>query len=309
MFGKTEFVMMWVTNTFVLLWIMCIYMCRGSGVWYSHRNLSSGENLWQGQWQKQNIDCQRTHWLHIPKTSSMFCLSIQHTCCPAKYEKLTAGVTTEILEKALLPIPPPDAEDMGFNSSFCYEFYRAGHPPLDCKFAGPVDHSELEHVSLKQEMAMAIIREPKSRVISAYLDNLHREGFPFHHEYLALKAKLDTIDRTENLSVVEGNIKKAQLYANHPYLKGLQVKLLISNPHQDFTKTNDIPMLETLVDQAIAKLRQFFFVGVFDEYVRSIKLFHELANVGKYGNTVTPVLEPIAPIFLLQWKCYFDNML
>ena len=243
----------------------------------------SEEKLWEGVWQKQSIDCKHTYWLHLPKTSSMFCLSIQHACCPAKYEELTAGVTTEKLTKSVITYRNADAETMGYNSSFCYHFYRAGHPTLECEFAGPVDHRPLlSRTDLRQEMGMAIIREPKSRAISAFMDGIHKEGFPHRPDYWALRAQFDLMDKNKSVPALENTILKAQMYANHPLLKGLQIKLLIGDPIVDFTKTNDIPKLEEMLKLAIERLRQFFFVGIFDEYVRSMKLFHALANVGKF---------------------------
>ena len=70
------------------------------------------------------------------------------------------------------------------------------------------------------------------------------------------------------------------MYADHPELIGIQVKQLLGGKMIDFSDKDD-PKLEGYVDLAIDRLKQFFFVGVFDEYVRSIKLFHALANVGK----------------------------
>ena len=263
------------TTTALALYLFVIFTRFISG---------SAKKLWEGVWQKQSINCKLTHWLHLPKTSSMFCLSIQHACCPTQYEELTAGVTKEELAKSLVVYKPKGstAENMGFNSSYCYHFYREGHPNLDCKFAGPTDHDPLySFINMKQEMGMTIVREPKSRVISAYLDNVHKEGF-HRFDYWNLRVKLDAIDKNTSISAEEKDIEKCLVYTSHPLLKGLQIKLLTGGGVVDFTKTDDVPMLEKLLSQAIDRLRQFFFVGVFDEYIRSMKLFHELANVGKY---------------------------
>ena len=242
------------------------------------------ELLWNSTWKNQTIDCGLTHWTHIPKTSSMFCLSVQHTCCPVKYEQLTAGITISMLAHSVSTPQARKASQFlfGYNSSFCYNFYSNGYAPLDCKFSGRTDHVPLSAtVDLKKEMGLAIIREPKSRVVSAFLDAVHGEGFHNKSEYWLMREKMKLIEADKNLTTAQKNLLNCQMYASHPFLLGIQVKQLTGGQIIDFSNKDD-SKLEGYVDQAIDRLRQFFFVGVFDEYIRSMKLFHELANVGKF---------------------------
>ena len=202
-----------------------------------------------------------------------------------KYDELTAGITYLMLAHS---VSTPDARKasqflFGYNSSFCYGFYRNGYEPINCKFAGRSEHYPLsDSTNLKQEMGLAIIREPKSRVISAYLDGIHVEGFHNRLEHTALKRRiLNITTASHNMSSMETKLLQCQMYANYKFLLGFQVKMLVGGKVVDFTSKGNIPALERTVDQAIDKLKQFFFVGVFDEYIRSMKLFHALANVGK----------------------------
>ena len=114
------------------------------------------------------------------------------------------------------------------------------------------------------------------------MDAVHSEGFHNRTAYWQIRDQIKALDANKSLRPERKMLLQCQLYANHPYLLGLQVKQLIGGKIVDFSKTDNIPKLDALVDKAIARLGQFFFVGVFDEYVRSMKLFHHLAKVGKY---------------------------
>ena len=74
------------------------------------------------------------------------------------------------------------------------------------------------------------------------------------------------------------------MYVYHRDFYGHQVKMLLGLPHLDLSVYN-ATLLHEVVDKAVDRLRRFFFVGVFEEYARSLHLFHTLANVGKHTHS------------------------
>ena len=132
---------------------------------------------------------------------------------------------------------------------------------------------------------MVVIREPKGRVISALLDGVHIEGIRDITHALELRKTILEVDRNSSLTKELKLIRKAEMYVYHRDLYGHQVKMLLGLPHLDLSVYNET-LLHEVVDKAVDRLRRFFFVGVFEEYARSLHLFHALANVGKHTHSV-----------------------
>lgn len=167
-----------------------------------------------------------------------------------------------------------------FESHFCYKFTRRGHPPLNCSFAGRAEHIPLNpDISLTNKMGIMIVREPKSRLISAFLDGVHLDGFDDYAAGSKLRTLILNMDRNKSLRRQERLLMQAQIYANQSVLYGHQVKMLLGGFGLDLSVRNETMMLQ-LVDRAVQRMRQFFFVGVFEQYTRSLQLFHELAHKG-----------------------------
>ena len=249
---------------------------------FNVENVNAQEKLWNSVWQGQNIDCTKTHWMHTAKTASTFCLAIQHVCCPTEFEHLTEGVHTQMLTYAYGSPRNRTLAPFRYDTQYCFKFIRDGYPKLECKFAGRPEHIPLyPQDDLQKLMGMVVIREPKGRVISALLDGVHIEGIRDIAHAIELRKTILEVDRNSSLTKELKLIRKAEMYVYHRDLYGHQVKMLLGLPHLDLSVYNET-LLHEVVDKAVDRLRRFFFVGVFEEYVRSLHLFHALANVGKH---------------------------
>lgn len=240
------------------------------------------DQIWNSTWAKQSIDCQRTNWIHTAKTGSTFCLAIQHVCCPDAFQTLTGGITTEMLSYAFGSPQNRSRAGFRYDSQYCYKFLRDGYAPINCTFAGRPEHLPLHpKTDLTQRMSFLIVREPKSRIISAFLDGVHLEGFTNRSAGYEMRFMFNDMNKDKQLSREEKLLRQARMYAHHHALYGHQVKMLLGLPVVDLSKPHPRHIKAT-VALAVERMRQFFFVGIFDEYARSLRLFHELANVGEY---------------------------
>lgn len=168
-----------------------------------------------------------------------------------------------------------------FNEHYCYKFERTGYEPLNCTFAGRPDHIPLyRRDDLTKLMGLLMVREPKSRIISAFLDNVHIEGFANRTSGREMKDKLIAMDLEKDVPHEVNLLKKAQMYVHHHALYGHQVKMLLGLPVLDLSQPRT-KHIEAVVARAVDRMTNFFFVGIFDEYARSLKVFHEMANVGE----------------------------
>lgn len=168
-----------------------------------------------------------------------------------------------------------------FDSQYCYKFIRDGYEPIKCTFAGRPEHVPLRpSVDLTTVMGLLIVREPKSRIISAFLDGYHLEGFVNRTLGYEMRQEFNQIDRGNQSTREQKLLKKAQMYAYHHALYGHQVKMLLGLPIIDLSKPTPAHV-EEVVALAVQRMKQYFFVGIFDEYARSLRVFHELANVGE----------------------------
>jgi hypothetical protein len=239
--------------------------------------------LWDNIWKNKEIDCTKTRWIHSAKTSSMFCLAIQHACCPSAFEKLTEGISMSMLQH-VFPDPhhtPPDTP-FSYESQYCYRFHRKGYKDLQCTFAGQVEHAPLlESIDMKEHMGMIFVREPKSRVISAFLDGYNFEGYFNRTMGHSMRDEFQKMDMQPNVTRKENMLRKFEIFANKPTFKGYQTKLLLNKIEIDLSVYNET-LVDSLVMEAKKKLRQFFFVGDFAQYARSVQVFHSLAHPGKY---------------------------
>ena len=184
----------------------------------------------------QGLDCTMDHWIHIPKTGSTFCLSLQHVCCREGFEVMTTGITTADIDSEL---HKPNAQrEFDYKSAFCYLFNRKGYPPLltipnihDKHAWEPYDpkrcrvSSRPEHIPLNadpaesMEHAIVLIREPKARIISAFLDGQHHEGIkgPQWEEF-----KEKHLKNVSDPDPMKHKLKLATAFAHHPDLYGEQ---------------------------------------------------------------------------------------
>ncbi len=125
---------------------------------------------------------------------------------------------------------------------------------------------------------VAIFREPKSRVISAFLDGAHHEGMDVT-AYEILRANLSQSPGQSNSSI----LNRLRTYASHPYMIGCYTKMLLG--HECVSGVLADSLANGQVDQAILEkalgvLRQLSFVGIFEQYDATLRLFHRMANSG-----------------------------
>lgn len=225
-----------------------------------------------------HINCLKTNWIHIPKTGSTFCLSLQHVCCPKKFENLTDGITTSALQ-----IAEDHKHDRFFRSTFhyyshyCYRFIRDGYEELgarNCPFTGMHDHKPLSHdPKTSTQQIMTMIRHPNTRIISAYTDAMHHEGISEPMWERTRKTQIDDIAAQETDKYAQV-LKSAMLYMNMTVMHGCQTKMLLG---RECASSHNLP--SNAIEMATARLRNFFFVGLTEQYERSLRLFHELANM------------------------------
>jgi hypothetical protein len=56
-------------------------------------NYNNNNNLINPTVKNTSDICKLLRWIHIPKTSSSFCLSIQHACCKDAWEAIANNIT------------------------------------------------------------------------------------------------------------------------------------------------------------------------------------------------------------------------
>lgn len=240
------------------------------------------EHLWHSTFSGQSIDCSVTNWMHTAKTSSTFCMTLQHVCCPAEFQNLTSGVTMKMLQKDMATPQSRSKSPFSFESHYCFQFRRKGYDPIVCNFAGRPEHLPLSPVlNLHEKMGIMIVREPKSRLISAFLDGVHIESFPNRTDGHEMRRVFHEMDMNKSMNHNERLLLQAQQYADHYSQVGHQVKMLVNGLTLNLSVKNETIMHE-LVKRAVLRMREFYFVGIFDQYARSLRLFHELANKGKH---------------------------
>jgi hypothetical protein len=238
------------------------------------------KHLWNSSWAGKRIDCTKTHWMHTAKTGSTFCLAIQHVCCKENFELLTEGIHSQTLTYAFGSSRNRTLAPFHYDAQYCFKFVRDGYPPLQCTFAGRPEHIPLyRSTDLSAEMGMVMIREPKARVISALLDGVHLEGFVNRTRGYELRNIFTAMDKDTTTPHTHQLMQKADLYCFHPMLYGHQTKMLLGEMDLDLSIQKP-DLYPSVVERAVEVLRRFYFVGIFEEYKRSLKLFHALADAG-----------------------------
>lgn len=167
-----------------------------------------------------------------------------------------------------------------FEAEYCFKFKRKGYEPITCHFSGRPEHIPLHpKLNLHEKMGIMVVREPKSRLISAFLDGVHTEGFTNRTEAYEMRVLLHKMDQNKSVPYYERLLTRGQIYADHRSQVGHQVKMLTGGLALDLSVKND-EVMKDLIDRAVKRMREFYFVGLFDQYARSLRLFHELANKG-----------------------------
>lgn len=105
-------------------------------------------------------------WMHAPKTGSAFCMTMQHVFDRRRYEALLAAKARG------------DVSIVSVTSRGC----------ISLKHPFPVPHQWHEPWTAFIPKWVGFIREPKSRLLSAFFDFGHHEGLPRGDFNLAMEA-------------------------------------------------------------------------------------------------------------------------
>jgi hypothetical protein len=155
---------------------------------------------------------------------------------------------------------------------------------LSCVSIGQHEHypiRENEKAKYNYKLGMigvAMIRDPKLRLISAFLDSMHREGLPKEENDKLMDAiSRHPVNRTNTEE--KNQFLKAADYMGHKNMIGCYTKMLNGYDCYSSFITRDSPFNRTALNLAISRLEKFYFVGIFEEYQESIQLFHAMTKV------------------------------
>ena len=258
------------------------------------------------QMRKRPIElCSGLFWFHAPKTGSTLCMALQHICNPSVFERHVYNITTaDIIANERSKLPKE-------NRSFHYRFdhgsisFVRGTTTIRSSVKINIDH--YPYPIMNKDHAyffVGMLRDPKSRLVSSFLDGMHHEGMP-EAEFRAMQRRwsLQPNPNGKGMDLVN-KVKHATEYANHPNMIGCYVKMLNGYmcssstifPHASALSTNgttlinddnllpipqynrSLPLNQTAIDIALYRLRSFRFVGLFHHFNTSIRLLHRIMN-------------------------------
>jgi len=245
-------------------------------------------------------------------------MALQHICDPEQFELLVANITLEDLEaNERLAMRNEDKPFRYTARHGRIEFDRSSNLTVkpEIKFRISTGHNALTvdpHKPgppiNKPMLALCMLRDPKSRVVSSFLDSQHHEGmnesvFQDMKRHWSEDAQEDAATR----------FSSATAYANHPHMIGCYVKMLNGYPcsadvlfpldrsavlnatlctKKECTLKYDSkwPLNQTAIDVARRRLSQFRFVGIFEQFNLSVHLLHRVM-----GTNTTPSAVELFP--------------
>mmetsp|Transcript_1311 Transcript_1311/g.4457 ORF Transcript_1311/g.4457 Transcript_1311/m.4457 type:complete len:251 (+) Transcript_1311:74-826(+) len=189
------------------------------------------------------VSTKRLLWVHTPKTGSSFWLALVSDCCPWEFAQRTCA--TIELSKARATIIGM-SRDCGART--------VGHAPL------PLD--------AQNSLVVIVLREPRARLVSAYLDGLHTDGASDAYrdtllETTARVAATECQSTPKNRTCLE--LAKARFYLGQSRMKSCVVKTLQGRP----CLSND-PVDEAIYAAAERRLEEFYFVGIHEKWEVSV---------------------------------------
>lgn len=185
-------------------------------------------------------------WFHAPKTGSTFCLSLQHACYEKQFTAQVEGMQETILRNGCVEIKP--------NGTMWGSY---GHQPITGDYGN--------HVGL--------FRNPVYRLISGFDDSLHSEGMS-DEEKLEIKSrfvsgpKLGHDKRKNAVAMTQYCVHNFNIWAAHPHNHGCYVKMLTGSECHAM-----VDLTPEMLQQAKETLRRFRFVGIMEDYDRSVEIF------------------------------------
>ncbi len=194
-------------------------------------------------------------WLHPPKTGSTFCLSIQHACNETDFVAKANEHVKLVTYKGCAILWP-------YNLS---------------TYKGSRWHRELVDLTEVQNY-VTVLREPRARTLSGFCDYMHMDGMK-RGEGQILKDKLQAKIAAKSPHLCQDMFDE---YVAYPNTYGCYTKML--NGYGCYA---NITLTPTMVATAKHFLDSFSFVGVLEQYDRSVKLFFKMSG----GAVLQPPLQ------------------
>ena len=197
------------------------------------------------------------HWLHPPKISSTFCLSLQHACNETRFMEYAKISTHTKLQFGCVQMKPKGSAEGSRNHD-------------------PIDVSDIEMDKIKNYVTL--LKEPSSRIIASFVDGLQGDGLSIElkqelmnkmdFEYGYGKERRDDgwkgkWGQSESLC-----LKNFNIFATFPSSYGCYTKML-----NGYACMSNITITQNMVDDAIELMKQFLFVGLTEDYELSVKMF------------------------------------
>lgn len=220
---------------------------------------------------KSYVDACYLKWLHPPKTTSTFCLSVQHACNETRFMEHARVSTHTLLQFGCATMKPEGSLDGN-------------------RHHNPINTEDIEKDRIKN--FVTVLRNPTSRIVSSFCDNMHIEGLDASvKEELRLKMDFDYHFGPHNKIRNDGwvgrwgnneskCVRNFLIYAKFPPCHGCYTKML-----NGFDCSANVTVTQSMVDRAVALLRQFLFVGIMEEYELSVKVF---LNKALHSDAVDP---------------------
>jgi hypothetical protein len=227
---------------------------------------------------------------------------MQHVCCKENFEEVISTITKDqILVNAKLQ--PEERlftiETMWGCASLRNQKTKQmtnDYCPLKSTYHRPIPNK----FDFNEGKPIIILRDPKSRIISSFLDNHHREGMTnsyFEELKTKMTAGLEPVTEDEetedygNMGMSKKAVKRmvlsAKVYSNDSAFLGCQGKMILGYQCSDssFILPRS-PLNQSFISEVKQRLSKFYFIGFFEEYEKSIRLFHAMNNVSTLPSDV-----------------------
>jgi len=188
-------------------------------------------------------------WLHIPKCGTSFLTTLYYYACPGIPPSACVGTETDPEHQELdltVKYPMDESWDRICTIRFeTFNIYVRGHHPI-------YNDTKLENV-------FAMFRDPFDRLVSGFNYNRHMDGKPKAERQLIGKA-------------VKGKSRELQfqMYVKFGDLLGCQTKMVVGHRcASEYILTN------ADLQKAKRRIEKMRFIGITDEWNRSICLFHK----------------------------------
>lgn len=221
----------------------------------------------------------KLHWIHAPKTGTSFCVTLLHDRC---WEIWPKGKIVNDKSKNIVffhggmcdvnrVLFPRGADCSVQSGRLKSNWNQDGHGPLEL-------HAPNDNVVI-------VFRNPTHRIISSFFDRHHVEGMSKIEQ-----VKLHDLERSaavnecgkyrRRLKVTNLKIKRtdfipdcvttAKLRAYANATKGCMVRMLNGFDCYDISK----PPTDEMVRLAVQRMKQFYFIGIFERWDEMINLFN-----------------------------------